>query len=167
MTSSLAYFVSSELPPTDKEKHSTLYLCTSTQHDAISATESSADRATAFIGAQLETGTKLPSVIFLGMRGRIAFFQVPVEGQAVVKGVKDLSSGARGGFVRVFASLVNIAQSAKAARHFFKQPPKVGAVFKNATVVKPACRDEYVSRKGARLPLSSQMAEISLLGENC
>ncbi len=72
---------------------------------------------------QLTPGTAIPQLIFIGLKGRTAFFRLPI------------TRVSRDPNVRVFCRLVDLF---KTARAFIKSPPELGTIFKDAVVIDSA-----------------------------
>ncbi|KAL7064474.1 hypothetical protein AAHC03_05325 [Spirometra sp. Aus1] len=147
--------------------HRSLFLCTLNIHDPAPAsgsghkdvvisslTERAAQKQNQEAWVLPKALSILPQVVFIGLKGRIAFFRVPSP---------DRRSH---NVMRVFCRLINAVSTAKAARHFVNTPPPVGTIFKDALVLRPAYADRVTRRRrGPRLPLTSCLTEISLSGK--
>ncbi|VDL97858.1 unnamed protein product [Schistocephalus solidus] len=143
--------------------HRSLFLCTFNIHDPLTAaatgrknvvlsslTEHAAQEGNE-VCALPKVLSVLPRVVFIGLKGRVAFFRV-----------HSLDCRSRN-VLRVFCRLINAVSTAKAARHFVNSPPPVGTIFKDALVLRPAIEDRVTKRsRGSRLPLTSSLTEISL-----
>ncbi|VDD79873.1 unnamed protein product [Mesocestoides corti] len=130
----------------------TSFLCTLSIYDPLTNSKQSvgAPMTPEVECQQLTIGTRLPQVIFIGLKGRTAFFRLPE------------TRNSRDPNLRVFCRLVDLVRTAKEARKFVKSPPELGTVFEDALVIgesTPASK-----RKGPRLPLSRRCCEISFLG---
>uniref|UniRef100_A0A0X3Q7M7 S1 motif domain-containing protein n=1 Tax=Schistocephalus solidus TaxID=70667 RepID=A0A0X3Q7M7_SCHSO len=146
--------------------HRSLFLCTFNIHDPLTAaatgrknvvlsslTEHAAQEGNE-VCALPKVLSVLPRVVFIGLKGRVAFFRV-----------HSLDCRSRN-VLRVFCRLINAVSTAKAARHFVNSPPPVGTIFKDALVLRPAIEDRVTKRcRGSRLPLTSSLTEISLSGK--
>uniref|UniRef100_A0A5K3EL14 S1 motif domain-containing protein n=3 Tax=Mesocestoides corti TaxID=53468 RepID=A0A5K3EL14_MESCO len=131
----------------------TSFLCTLSIYDPLTNSKQSvgAPMTPEVECQQLTIGTRLPQVIFIGLKGRTAFFRLPE------------TRNSRDPNLRVFCRLVDLVRTAKEARKFVKSPPELGTVFEDALVIgesTPASK-----RKGPRLPLSRRCCEISFLGK--
>ncbi|CDS42957.2 NADP dependent isocitrate dehydrogenase [Echinococcus multilocularis] len=101
---------------------------------------------------QLTTpGTRLPEVVFIGLKGRAALFRLPHT-----RGLREIRS-------RLICRLVDLVPTGKAARKFLHSPPPCGTVFHNAIVVSAPSTTALEGKGGARLPLSCRVARISFV----